>query len=528
MSVIKMKKILALNIFLLSLSNILISQNQTNILLIIADDMGIDAIRGFGMDDLDVLPNTPNIDNLRAEGISYMNNWITPQCTPSRSSIISGKYGINTGVNGVPGHLDLEHESIFNYLKRTSNNAYSSAVIGKWQLSTPNSFDHPIEHGANHFEGVIGGGISDYYSWRKFEDGEEALVNEYATSNLTDSAIDWIDQQEQAWFLWLAHLAPHAPFQIPPDDLFTYENPETTREIYIASIEALDSEIGRLLDSLDPVTRANTLIIFVGDNGTPGGPLEGFPNRHGKGSMYEGGVRVPLIISGKDVNRKGVEEFGLTQANDLYATIIEQCIGELPGGIYNSYSIRNSFSQANSIERNYTYTDYLDDDVLSWAIRNQDYKLIQDVEGRLEFYNISQSLREQNNLIDDLNEEEAEILSELQAEAQAIRTGWSCQDFIQNGDETEIDKCGLINSTFEFEAGTIDIFPNPVSDVLNIQLQGGLDFKASIYNLNGSVLKQSLNPKHFEVDDLSNGIYFLYIEDLNSNQKQVSKITVNR
>jgi len=93
-----------------------------------------------------------------------MNTWATAQCTPTRASIMSGKYGINTGVMRAPGNLDLEHESIFNFINNETDDEYSTAVIGKWHISRPINVDHPFEHGADHYEGIINGTIGDYYN----------------------------------------------------------------------------------------------------------------------------------------------------------------------------------------------------------------------------------------------------------------------------------------------------------------------------------------------------------------------------
>lgn len=421
------------------------AQSQPNILLIVADDLGNDAIEGFGIDS-PTFPTTPTLDELRANGVSYMNTWASPQCTPTRASIMSGKYGIKTGVMRPPGNLDLEHESIFSYLDNNTNDAYSTAVIGKWHVSSPTNLTHPIEHGADHYEGMIGSGVDDYYNWQKVENGQYIQVEEYATTHITNAAIEWISEQDSPWLMWLAHVAPHAPFQVPPDGLYSIENPTTDLEIYQSSIEAMDYEIGRLLESMTEETRANTLIIFIGDNGTPNRVLQGYPELHGKTTMYEGGIRVPMIISGSGVSRAGQQDYGLTQANDLYATIIEACSNSLPGGIYNSYSILPSFSEDNTIARDYVYADYLDGDTQYWAIRNQEYKLIQDEAGNQEFYRIDINLNEDENLTGNLTPTETEVLADLQLEAQAIRTGWSCQDLILNGAEETIDDCNTSGS----------------------------------------------------------------------------------
>ncbi len=436
-----MKKIITTLFYIFFLSYSLISQSKPNILLIIADDLGNDAIEGFGIESVN-FPTTPNLDVLKSTGISYMNTWATPQCTPTRASIMSGKYGINTGVMRPPGNLDLEHESIFNFINNETNNAYSTAVIGKWHISQPVNIDHPFEHGADHYEGIINGTIDDYYNWEKVENGQFIQVEEYVTTHLTNAAIDWVSNQDSPWFLWLAHIAPHSPFQVPPDSLYTIQNPTSNKQIYNASIEALDHETGRLLASMDEETRNNTLVIFIGDNGTPNAVLSEYPAQHGKASMYEGGIRVPMIISGSGVTRSGQQEFGLTQVNDLYATLFD--VGSnnsLPGGIYNSYSIQESFQEPNAILRDYVYSDYIDDGIQYWAVRKGDYKLIQNENGDQELYSLAVNANEEENLLGNLTSEEEVILTDLEAAAAMIRSGWSCQDLILNGSEVEIDDC---------------------------------------------------------------------------------------
>ncbi|MBT8220029.1 MAG: sulfatase-like hydrolase/transferase [Bacteroidia bacterium] len=428
--------------FILFCVTIQAQETKPNILLIIADDLGNDMIEGFGIEVTNG-PSTPNLQALQDSGVSYLNTWATPQCTPTRAAIMSGKYGIKTGVMRPPGNLDLEHESVFSYVNRITDTAYATAVIGKWHISNPTNINHPHEHGIDHYEGIIGGTIDDYYDWPKVENGQSSQITEYVTTHLTDAAIDWMNGQNEPWFLWLAHIAPHGPWQVPPDGLYSVNNPTSNRQLYNATVEAMDHEIGRLINSMDQDTRENTIIIFIGDNGTPNGVMRYYPDGHGKGSMYEGGLRVPMIISGKGVSRMGEQELGLTQVTDLHATILELMANNLPGGIHNSYSLVSTLTAPNTISREYVYSDYRDGNILYWAIRNQEYKLIKNDQGSREFYRIDSSLEEQDNLIGSLSNEEASILAIMEAEADTIRNGWSCQDGILNGDEIEIDDCAI-------------------------------------------------------------------------------------
>jgi len=413
-------------------------QAAPNILLIIADDMGSDVTNGFGFEG--DKPITPQLDQLRESGVLFSNCWATPQCSPTRAAIISGKYGINTGVMRPPGPLDPSHTSVFTRIKQLSPYDYQVAAIGKWHIGGNNNLNHPAESGVDYFEGTLAGAVDDYYDWTKITNGVSSRVTEYATSHLTDASIDWIAEQDKPWFLWLAHYAPHSPLQIPPDGLYTTE-PTDDRSIYFSMIEAMDHEIGRLIDSMDQETRENTIILFVGDNGTTATGSTFYPRRHVKGSIYEGGLRVPLIASGKLVDRPGETEDGLVQAADLHATILELAGVALPGGIDNSLSIKSQLTCEEQVLREIIYSDYNDGNTLLWATRTERYKLIEDAEGNQEFYDVVDDILEENNLINDLTTEQQAIKERLAAEAQTIRSGWSCNDGIQNGDESAIDDC---------------------------------------------------------------------------------------
>ncbi len=424
---------------MLALSSSLLGQRQTpNILLVIADDMGIDVTEGFGIDG--DKPVTPTLDSLRTNGLAFTNCWATPQCTPTRAAIMSGKFGIKTGVMRPPGPLDTAHTSLFKRINQMSPTSYEMAVIGKWHIGGNTNLDHPAQTGVDHYEGVFNSSVDSYYDWSKVSNGSTEQIQEYATTHFTNDAIDWISEQHEPWFLWLAHIAPHGPFEVPPAGTYTTV-PVDNRTTYFAMIEAMDYELGRLLSSLDEEERKNTVVIFIGDNGTPNGVSEFYPQGHAKGSVYEGGLRVPMIVSGKNITRKGEIEDGLVQVTDLHATIMELTGVQLPGGINNSLSIKPMFDCANQTLREINYSDYNDDGTLQWAARTAQYKFIEDEFGNEEFYDISVDIKEEFNLIDILSAEQQLIKESLQEEVTIIRTTWSCSDGIQNGDETTIDDC---------------------------------------------------------------------------------------
>ncbi|WP_299670152.1 sulfatase-like hydrolase/transferase [uncultured Polaribacter sp.] len=483
-------------------------QQSPNILLIIADDMGIDVTPGFGITS--DLPVTPTLDSFREKGLSFTNCWATPQCSPTRAAIMSGKYGIKTGVMRPPLILDPSHTSLFTKIKEQSTTNYSMGLIGKWHIggNDPSNYSHPKDSGVPYYEGVFTSQVDDYYDWTKINsEGNEEQITEYVTTHLTNSAISWIDTQTKPWFLWLAHVAPHAPFQTPPDGTYT-TIPTDNRTTYLSMIENMDYEINRLIESMDADTLENTVIIFIGDNGTPGLANNYWPNGHAKSSIYEGGIRVPLIITGKSVERVNEVEASLVQATDLHATILELAGVTLLGGTENSLSLKPALSFENQISKKINYTDYEGGGIAYWATRNETYKLIEDENGNEEFYNIVTDIKEETNLIGSLTTAQETIKTMLQQEAQTIRTDWSCNDGIKNGDETTIDDC---NNT----CGTVDVLSYDTIDCC------GTPSNPSIYyefvEQNDRVVYSNNYPSHnfcFVADRTPEPYYRVYKFDL--------------
>lgn len=536
------------SLFLLLLTAIPLLAQQPNILVIIGDDMGVDAIDGYGIGLR--FPHTPTLDSLRTAGIQFNQAWAYPSCSPSRAAFLSGKYGIKNGVVTVPGNLDTVHTSLFKSLNQRAATPYTTALVGKWHLSRPaTNLLHPHQHGADDFMGVMTGGVADYYDWTRTENNAQRQETEYVTSHLTSYAINWIAQQSQPWLLWLAHPAPHTPLHVPPSNLTTLTNPSNNRQQYRAMVEAMDTEIGRLLASLSPAQRANTLVIFIGDNGTPGNLLEEFPSGHGKGSLYEGGLRVPLIISGHGVSRPGEMDNTMVHITDLHATILEAVDPSIAqiGGVYNSLSFYPLLSgnPQNRPVRRYNYCEVGPSGMGTrdeYTIRTERYKYIHDLVNHTEeFYDLSVDSLEINDLmLSGLTPDQDSIRRTLMAEAATIRTAWSCNDFIQNGDETGIDcldpmctPCGnnVVSISPQDLASNPTIYPNPTSDAITIRFpQGGDTWDGALYDHTGHLagIVNSLGEATIEmsVRHLPTGVYFLRLMSQNNPSPVVKKIVI--
>ncbi len=378
-----------------------------NVLLVIADDLGAESTSLYPdlVGDSGAVP-VPNIEALAQNGLVFDNAWASPACSMTRATIVSGQYGYRTGVTSVGAVLPTDTVTVFDRITAESP-SYSQAFFGKYHLGgNAANTKHVTDIGVPLFRGIFGGGVSDYFNWTTYDTEAPPFQNKtFATTALTDYAIDYIHEHEakkpnEPWFIYQAYNAPHSvgansPYQVPPAELHNVDlssvgNPApgtiaTNIPVYKSLIQSLDTELGRLLKEVD---LENTVVIFVGDNGTPA-PVKdtGTGIRGSKGSAYEGGVRVPLFVPGAGVTRRGRAN-DLVVTSDLYATILS-LTGIDVSHVENSYSIKpllsdaaassgrtNSFSETSSGTSNRRY-----------ALKDTRYKIVSNL-GKRELYDL--------------------------------------------------------------------------------------------------------------------------------------------
>jgi arylsulfatase A-like enzyme len=355
-----------------------------NILFVLADDLGVDSTRFYPQyDPRRENVSLPTLEALAARGIVFDNARATPLCSPTRGMILSGRYPHANGVNYVSVPFPATTVSLHRHLAEHGAGQYASAAIGKWHLGN-NLFD---KIGVPRYDGMIGSGVTNYFDWTetRYENGvtREEKVTEYATTHLVNRSIEFIGgvrakDPAKPWFLYLAFNAPHgtAPndgFQVPPKNLWNQKELASIADrpvdgkvyngdipVYQALTQAMDTEFGRLLAYLDSIgERDNTLIIFMGDNGTPQpvqrkniGALRG-----AKWDILDGGVRVPLLVAGAGVKRHGVREDALVVATDMFATVA-QVAGASTAGLTDSFSIVPMLARARANNgRKFAFTE---------------------------------------------------------------------------------------------------------------------------------------------------------------------------
>ncbi|SHI30367.1 Arylsulfatase A [Mesonia phycicola] len=400
------------------------ANKKPNILFIIADDMGKDALAGYT--EGTIKPHTPNIDSIRKAGLSFNNFWTYPTCSPTRASMITGKYGYRTDVRWANQKLNESEILLQKYINQNTNNSYATAVVGKWHISGYDTTINPETFGIDYYAGIFIGSVKDYYNWPLSEKGKQTTATEYTTKKFTDLAFNWINKQEKPWFMWLAYNAPHTPFHVPPAEMHSQGNlPPYTENVdptpyFMASIEAMDFQIGKLLNSLSKEEKENTIIIFMGDNGTePIVTQDPYNKNQVKRSLYQGGINMPLFVSGKGVERKGIDN-NLITTTDMFATIAEIAGVEIDE-INDSKSFKTLFSEKKSI-RKYQYSEMKNEKNDAWTISNGTYKLLVFVNGKEEMYNLSTDPYEKNNILNStLNSIEKKSKEELEIELLRIR-----------------------------------------------------------------------------------------------------------
>jgi arylsulfatase A len=408
------------------------AESRPNVVLIVADDLGWADLGCYGSK----YHKTPHLDRLAADGIRFTQAYAAaPVCSPTRASIMTGKHPARLGITDwLPGRPDRPDQKLARpplvtelpadvptlpaLLKKAG---YTTGLIGKWHLGGKGA--GPLDRGFDiNIGGDQAGSPLSYFAPYKAKDGrvmpglETAPDGEYLTDRLAAEAEKFLDaNKDRQFFLYLPHYAPHIPMRAKSELIAKYKPGQPGQQgnpIYAAMLESLDDAVGRVLKKLDDLKLSqNTLVIFTSDNGglctleganTP--PTLNAPLREGKGYLYEGGLRVPLIVKWPGVTKAGGTTTAPVVSTDLFPTLLEvggETAAENSDGL--SFVPVLKGGTLDRTELYWHYPHYANQGSKpGGAIRSGDLKLVEFYEnGRRELFDLKADPGENRNLAAD-------------------------------------------------------------------------------------------------------------------------------
>lgn len=395
---------------------------KPNFIFILVDDMGWTDLGCQGSKFYE----TPNIDRLASQSMRFTQAYSAcTVCSPTRAALMTGKYPARLHVTDwiaghvrpyaklkVPDwtmHLALEERTIAEALKEAD---YATASIGKWHLGGPEFFPEKQGFDVN-IGGRDSGSPASYFSPYANPSLPDGPKGEFLSDRLTDEALKFIERNKaRPFFVYLPHYAVHTPLAGKPEVVAKYErkadpqNPQHNAK-YAALVESVDDSVGRIMSKLDELGLAeNTVIFFTSDNGglLLNNVTSNFPLRAGKGSAYEGGVRVPLFVKWPGMTKPGSMCDTPVITPDFHPTML-QMAGLKPAKhqVIDGESIVPLLRQRGGLRRDmiyWHYPHYHPGGATPYsAIRRGDWKLIEFFEdNHVELYNLREDIGEQNDL----------------------------------------------------------------------------------------------------------------------------------
>ena len=425
------------------------ADTKPNIVVILADDLG-NADLGYRGSDI----KTPNIDKLAQDGVRLDSFYGMPVCTPSRAELMTGRYAMRYGLETLvifPSHtygLPTDERTLPHALKDAG---YDTAMVGKWHLGHADQKYWPQNRGFDHFYGNLVGEV-DYFTkerggivdWQR--DGKFLKEDGYYTDLIGNEAVSIIDHHDTSkpLFLYVASLAPHAPYQAPQGLIDGYKDlaGDIHRHTYAAMITDLDTQVGRIVDALKQKGMLdNTLIIFSSDNGgatsalfatgarspeereeSGGVGLEEKPPasngelRGGKGSLHEGGVRVPTIFYWPAKLKPRVVDEPLAMV-DVMPTVL--ALAGAHGSEDHPFDGKDIWQTLTEGASSPHEDILINVEAFRGAIRKGNWKLVKIalLPGKTELFDLSKDPGEQNNVADQFPEIAADLEARLMAYA---------------------------------------------------------------------------------------------------------------
>ncbi|MBI1336767.1 MAG: sulfatase-like hydrolase/transferase [Phycisphaera sp.] len=399
---------------------------QPNIVYLLADDMGYADAGFMGATDT----KTPNLDKLAARGTVLTSFYVLPVCSPTRAALMTGRYATHTGVYTVVrphAHwgLPLSERTLANAL---GDAGYQTAIVGKWHLGEFEEAYRPTHRGFDHQYGLWFGMI-DYFThlrdgvldWHK--DDQPCEDRGYSTTLIGQEACRVIREKspDKPLFLYVPFNAVHNPLQVPDEYMKPFGNLKKPRQTYAGMLAAMDEQVGHIIDTLaEKNLLDNTLILFSSDNGgpSPGRVTDNTPLRAGKGTVYEGGVRVCAFATWPGHIPEGKRLDAPMHGVDWYPTLVQLAGGSLEN---------NPTLDGQNIWPVLTQNAPSPHEVIlhcgskpgEFALRQGDWKVIRHSAGQPELYNLANDISEKQDLATDQPERLKQMLTLLDQTIQA-------------------------------------------------------------------------------------------------------------
>lgn len=421
-----------------------------NFVFILADDLGWTDLGCFGS----TFYQTPNIDRLAREGMRFTNAYAAcPVCSPTRASILTGKYPARLHLTDwIPGRippglkmrppdwtprLPLSETTLAETLKPAG---YTSASVGKWHLGDEQYY--PEKQGFDlNFGGCHLGATPRYFYPYKIPNIRTGKAGEYLTDRLADEALSFLDNaKSRPFLLYLSHYAVHTPLEAKPEMAARYRGrvrpgQSHSHPEYAAMIESVDQSVGRVLQKLDELNLANdTVVFFTSANGGVVGRrhiTSNEPLREEKATLYEGGIRVPLIVRWPGAAKPGTVSETPVSSVDFFPTMVEMSGAMALAGPVDGVSLVPVLKGGSAPERalywhypHYNFHQPLIPTRPCGAVRKGGYKLIEFYEdNHTELYNLREDIGERRNL----TRSQADKASELRRDLEAWRKSVGAQ-----------------------------------------------------------------------------------------------------
>lgn len=402
--------------------------NTPNFIIILADDLGYGDVGFTGSSQI----KTPHIDALAESGVTFTQGYVSaPVCGPSRAGLMTGRNQVSFGFDNNPivdlpqfdenfVGLPVDEATIAD---RLAELGYVNGLIGKWHLGEAEHF-HPLKRGFHEFWGYLGGGHNYFptnasgkpYPYKILCNYKEPQPISYITDDKGDECVDFIRRHKDVpFFLYASFNAPHAPMQATEEDLKLYAHiKDEQRRTYCAMVHRLDVNVGRIMQELKKQKiDENTVVVFLSDNGGPCHQNHSLnmPLRGAKGTLLEGGIRVPFVMScPKQLKAGTAYDYPITSL-DLAPTFVA-----LAGGTIDAKANLdgvNIFPFINGDETKRPHDEMLWRFTISAGIREGDWKLIRLPDRLPMLYNVKEDVSEQNNVADLHRERVEQMLKKL-------------------------------------------------------------------------------------------------------------------